>query len=332
MPVEAATLERRIAALGVQAENNSVFLNLSSQPFYRTQPRLNTLAERHVFAVALLGDVATARTELARIPLSEADAESEAIYGHTRHQEWMYLAELIRFNLNQEANYRLAWAEELTQRDPMENLDARTGQVLRRTDIANIPVALGSLAESVGQALLKVRAMRPENAKPELSAATRAYALKQVGYICSLGVIASRGQDYARVIVRAVSRFEDAGTMTDAEGRPWPLIAWALKNVGQDTITLLTESGMGVNDPIVTTTKEAAGNTALHWAVQTNNLAAVEVLLAHQANPALKNQAGRTPLAIAQAPYRLVGDQVRTGEAIVQRLQAAQSASITPLS
>jgi hypothetical protein len=53
----------------------------------------------------------------------------------------------------------------------------------------------------------------------------------------------------------------------------------------------------------------------------------VEVLLAHQASPALKNKAGRTPLDIAQTPYRLVGDQIGVGDAIVQRLQTALNAA-----
>lgn len=335
MSAEATVTERRIKALGVQPENYSVFLNMSDQPFYRTHPQLTTLADRHVFAAALVGDAATVQAELAEnsgAPRSKADEDYKSIYGHTRQEGWVYLAELIRFNLNQEDNHRLAWAEQITQKDPMENLDARTGQVLRQADVAAIPLALGSLAENVGQTLLRVRAMRPGNAKPDLAAATHQYALKQVRQICSMGLMASEGPEYARVIVRAVSRFEDAGVMQDADGTAWPLIAWALKKsdeasgVGQDTIALLTECGMGVNDPVVTPVKDAAGNSALHWAVQTNNLAAVEVLLAHQANPALKNKAGRTPLDIAQTPYRLVGDQIRTGTAIAQRLQSAMKA------
>jgi hypothetical protein len=330
MPAEAVVTERRIAALGVQPGNYSVFLNVSDRPFYRTQPQLSTLADRHVFAAALVGDATTVQTELAKNSgaLSKADEETKEINGYTRQEGWVYLAELIRFNLNQETNHRVAVAEQITQQDPMEDLDARTGQALRQTNVAAIPLALGSLAENIGQTLLRVRAMRPENAKPELGAATRRYALKQVRQICSNGLMVSEGPDYARVVVRAVSRFEDAGAVRDADGMDWPLIAWALKKsqessgVGADTIALLTECGMGVNDPVVTSVEDAAGNTALHWAVQTNNLAAVEVLLAHQANPALKNKRGLTPLDIAQTPYRLVGDQIRIGEAITQRLQA----------
>jgi hypothetical protein len=334
MPAEAAITERRIKALGVQPANHSVFMNSSDRPFYRTGPQLVTLADRHVFAAALAGDAATVQTELAKTPgaLTKADEETKARRGYTRQEGWVYLAELIRFNLNQEDNHRVAVAEQITQKDPMEDLDARTGQVLRQADVAAIPLALAALAEDVGRTLLRVRAMRPENAKTELAAVTRHYALKQVRQICSSGLMFSEGPDYARVAVRAVSRFEDAGVMRDVDGRDWPLIAWALKQskessgVAHDTIALLTECGMGVNDPVVTPVEDAAGNTALHWAVQTNNLAAVDVLLAHRANPALKNKRGLTPLDIAQTPYRLVGDQIRIGEAITQRLQTAMKA------
>src|SRR5207244_263630 len=125
--------------------NYSIFLNFSEQPFYRAQPELNTLAERHIFAATLVGDATTVHAELAKnaaAPTSEADERNKSIYGYTRQEGWIYLAELIRFNLNQEANHRVAEAEQITQKDPMENLDARTGEVLRQADLAAIPPAL----------------------------------------------------------------------------------------------------------------------------------------------------------------------------------------------
>lgn len=335
MTKEAQATSARIGELGVTPANYSVFLELSRLPFYRTHPRLASLADRHVFAAALVGDATTVRVELAKVandPPSADDESDRSVYGYTCHEQWGYLAELIRFNLSNEDNYRLIWAEQLTQDDPMENLDARSGKILRQDDVGGIPLALGSLGKSVGQTLMRVRAMGPENAKPELSDATRKYAIKHARTVWSMGLFANGGEDYARVTVRACSRLADVGTVQAEDGLAWPGIAWALKQrkegrggVGDETIALLSESGMGVNDPIVTPVKDAEGNTALHWAVQINNLAAVELLLANKADPALKNKAGRTPLDIAQTPYRLVGAQLAIGDEITKRLQRALS-------
>lgn len=160
--------------------------------------------------------------------------------------------------------------------------------------------------------------------------ATRAFALKRVRQICSMGILMSQGPEYDHLLIRTVSRF-DANAANVIQGQlPWPLVAWALKGkaegvpgVAHDTIALLAESGMGVSDSLATSDQDAVGNRPLHWAVRWNNLAAVELLLANQADPTLTNQKGRTPLDLATAPYKNVGDQIATGNEIIKRLQAA---------
>lgn len=330
MPVEAQATQRRVAALNVRPENYGQAVDLRLRYSYRHSDL--SPQERYLHAAALVGDAATVQSELAKLPagVSPGEERERSITGFTRHEQWSHLAELVRFNLSQERNYRLAWAEQITRTDPMGDLDARTGVILRQEDSGGIPLALGSLAEDVGQTLLKVRAMRPENAKPELSEATRKVALRRVGELCSMGGLGS-GAEYNRLVVRAVSRFDATPlSFTDPKGMPWTGIAWALKQltergtgVSAETIALLTENGMGVNDPIATTLKEARGNTSLHWAVQWNNLQAVELLLAHHANPALKNGQGRTALDLALTPYRNVGSQIAVGNEIAKRLRQA---------
>lgn len=328
MPNEALATAKRIDALGVKPDNYSVFIDVSLRYRYRHQwlsPR-----DRFIYAASLAGDAATVADELKKIAgekQSEEDARDQSIDGYSRHEGWGYLAEVIRFNRAGEGDYRLACAEQLTAEDPMENVDARSGQILRQNAESDIPAALGSLATPIGQAYLKVRAMRPENAKPELSAATRAFAFKQVVQICSFGTFGSQGPEYDRLLIRAVSRFDDASGVLQGQ-MPWPLVAWALKRrgeagIGDETIALLAESGMGVNDSIATSHQDAVGDRPLHWAVRWNNLAAVEVLLANKADPTLANQKGRTPLDLATEPYRTVGDQIAIGNEIIKRLQAA---------
>lgn len=335
MPVEALVTERRIAALNVRPDNYSQIVDVSLRYGYRHISL--SMQDRYIYAAALVGDAAMVQAELRAAsaePARTGDENEKSITGHTRHGGWSYLAELIRFNLGHERNYRLVWAEQITRTDPMENLDARTGEILRQQDPSAIPDALGSLALNVGETLLKVRAMRPENAKLDVSEPTRQFAIKSVKQICSEGRFGSKGPEYDRLLVRAVSRFDTSPlALTDREGLPWTGIAWALKKrdeggtgVSGETIALLTENGMGVNDPIPTSHKDALGNTSLHWAVQWNNLAAVELLLAHQANPALKNKLGRTPLDLALTPYKNVGSQIAVGREIIKRLQQAMPA------
>lgn len=330
MPTEALVTEKRIAALNVRPENYSRAVNVSLRYLYRHTSL--SMRDRNIYAAALVGDVATVQAELNAASAEPVKDENEkSITGHRRRGGWSHLAELIRFNLGHERNYRLAWAEQITRMDPMENLDARTGEILRQQDPSAIPDALGSLALNVGETLLKVRAMRPENAKLDVSEPTRKFAIKSVKQICSEGRFGSKGPEYDRLLVRAVSRFDaNPLILTDGDGLPWPGIAWALKKkqeggtgVSNETIALLTENGMGVNDPIPTSRKDAVGNTSLHWAVQWNNLAAVELLLANRADPALKNKLGRTPLDLALTPYKNVGGQIAIGKEIVQRLQQA---------
>lgn len=335
MPAEALVTEKRIAALNVRPENYSRAVNVSLRYQYRHTSL--SMRDRSIYAAALVGDAATVQAELnaaSAEPTRAEDENEKSITGHTRRGGWSYLAELIRFNLGHERNYRLVWAEQITRTDPMENLDARTGEILRQQDPSAIPDALGSLALNVGETLLKVRAMRPENAKLDVSEPTRQFAIKSVKQICSEGRFGSKGPEYDRLLVRAVSRFDaNPLALTDGDGLPWPGIAWALKKkqeggtgVADETISLLTENGMGVNDPIMTSRKDAVGNTSLHWAVQWNNLAAVELLLANKADPTLKNKLGRTPLDLALTPYKNVGGQIAVGKEIVKRLQRAMPA------
>jgi hypothetical protein len=183
--------------------------------------------------------------------------------------------------------------------------------------------------------------MRPENSKPELSSATRKLAIERMRGICndlSIGS-GSRGTEYDRVIVKAVSRIDINQAHIEIGGTPWPYIAWALKKWGEGMtdgsgITLLNANSMGINDPVTTTDKNSMGNRPLHWAVQWNNLAAVEVLLKHKADPRIKNSRGLTPLDMAQDPYRSVWiplEENPPGKAhnetiqIIQRLKQAMN-------
>jgi hypothetical protein len=332
LPVEALAMQTRIAALKASPENYSQMVDQSLRYQYRhmsLSPR-----DRYIYAVALVGDAATVQVELNKAssePNRDEDKNEKAITGFTRHEAWLFLAEIIRFNLSHERNYRLAWAEQITQTDPMENLDARTGEILRQPDLGTIPLALGSLGATVGETLLKVHAMRPANARSEVSDPTRKFVTRSVRQICSMGTMASKGVEYDPMLVRAASRFEaNPVVMTDGAGLSWPGIAWALKQkqeggtgVTDATIALLTGNGMGINDPIPTTRKGSVGNTALHWAVKWNNLGAVQLLLANQADPARKNRQGQTALDLALTPTQNGADPIAVGREIIKRLQQA---------
>jgi ankyrin repeat protein len=70
-------------------------------------------------------------------------------------------------------------------------------------------------------------------------------------------------------------------------------IADAAMQQNIDGLERLLNEGADINEP------QADGATALHWAVQWDDLATAELLLDRGANPAVSNRAGATPLRLA---------------------------------
>lgn len=319
MLAEALATQKRIDALGVMREYNTV----------QTDFRYGGLGYFHspqgwyLFAEALAGDATAVKDELPKVSGEAVDKESQ--------KSLDYLSELVRYNLSQEKDYRLALAEQIARDDPMENLDARADQILMQKDREKIPEALGELAKPIGQSYLKVRAMRPENSKPELSNATRQFAIGRVRGMCTNFWIRidSKGTEFDRLIARAVSRFDINEAHILSDGMRWPYIAWTLKGWkdgkidGKTIAFFLTENGMGVNESISTADKKSLGNRPLHWAVEWHNLLAVEVLLANKADPRIKNGRGFTPLDLALEPSRNVEVHSNINKEIIRRLQQA---------
>ena len=277
------------------------------------------LDRRYAYALAQAGDLPRIIAEYQKQRQLSNEHEERDIDKFPYIKEAFYLADLIQYNLDWSRNNRLARAELLIKNDPMENLDARSERILRQEDQNAIPVALGSLARTIGQTLLKVRVMPEEIRSFGVDIDSVRYATKHLNKICR-GFCGSgewyhaiSDRESIRQVLQAASFFPNYGDLimrvNDKKLGPtlWPPIALALKRnsagtdypVEDDIITLLTECGMGVNDPIRGAIDPKAtneDNTPLHWSAYWGNLDAVNVLLAHKADPMLKNKRGLTPL------------------------------------
>lgn len=188
MPVEALTTEKRIGALNVRPSKSSQIVD--SRLRFRLRHQSVNPKVRYLYAAAIAGDAATVAGEVGKAsaqPPSREELDEKARLGHTLQEECVWLAELIRFNHNQESNHRLALAERILRRDPMADLDARAAAILREPNATYIPVQLSALALDIGQSMLEVRAMRPENARPEISEATRIWATRKLEYYRVMG-------------------------------------------------------------------------------------------------------------------------------------------------
>ncbi|KAH8921867.1 hypothetical protein BT69DRAFT_1243769 [Atractiella rhizophila] len=99
-----------------------------------------------------------------------------------------------------------------------------------------------------------------------------------------------------------VRDYLDVREEKDPETGSTPLILATAFGQG-DCVRVLVESGADVGG------RDAAGWTALHWAVQTNNLPLASYLLNHRADPTVRSIKGLTPFDVARKDDE--GDDIR---------------------